>query len=88
MTGRPRARHARLIADWLAYELEAGGPATARELLDRIGHGDRDALTPRQIAATNMAIREFLRGAVALDPWTDRWHCHRRGTPAPGGKRP
>ena len=48
------------------------GPGTLPELLHRIGHGDRDALTPQQISAVNMAVRELLKGPIAINPWTGR----------------
>ncbi len=83
MTGRPRTRHAKAIAAWLIHELETGGPGTLSELIARIGYGDQDALTAQQVAVTNMAVREFLRGPIAIDPWTGQWHYHQPGTRAP-----
>ena len=83
MAGRPRTRHAKAIAGWLLHELEQHGPGTLPELIHRIGHGNRDALTPQQISAVNMAVRELLKGPIAINPWTGRLHYHRPGTRVP-----
>jgi len=83
MTGRPRTRYAKAIASSLIHELENGGPATMPELLHRIGDGNPADLTTRQVAVVNMAVRELLRGPIAIDPWTGQWHHHQPGTRAP-----
>ena len=83
MAGRPRTKFALALAGWMLHEIETGGPATMPELLERIGYGDRQELSPRQVAAVNMATRELLRGPIAVDPWTGRLHYHRPGTRVP-----
>jgi hypothetical protein len=83
MTGRPRTRFAKALAGWLRYELETTGPATMPDLLDRVGYGDRSELSPQRVAVVNMAVRELMKGPVAIDPWTSELHYHAPGTSVP-----